>query len=53
MVPIPTKPPDVVVITVPPEPTEILSPADNKPILLSNFNFDEVPKSLFVLNNIS
>ena len=53
MVPIPTKPPDVVVITVPPAPTVILSPVVNSPLEVSKVNFVDVEKSLSLLNNIS
>ena len=53
MVPIPTEPTPVVVITVPPAPTIILSPAVNNPLDGSNFNFVDVENSFAVLNIIS
>ena len=49
VVPIPTNPPKVVVITVPPVPTVILSPTANNP--LSNVNLVSVSKSPLFLNN--
>ena len=53
VVPIPTEPIPVVVITVPSVPTLSLSPTDKRPIEESNFNFDDVENSFEVLNNIS
>ena len=50
---IPTNPDAVVVITVPPAPTVILSPAVNNPLEVSNVNFADVENSFEVLNNIS
>jgi hypothetical protein len=53
VVPIPTEPIPVVVITVPPAPTIILSPAVNNPLDESNFNFVDVENSFALLNIIS
>lgn len=53
MVPIPTEPVPVVVITVPPAPTVILSPAVNSPLDVSKVNFVDVENSFAVLNNNS
>ena len=53
VVPIPTEPTPVVVITVPPAPTIILSPAVNNPLDESNFNFVDVPNSSEELNKSS
>ena len=51
MVPIPTKPILVAVITVPPIPTFSAFPAVKMPVTLSKVNNEEVPNSLLLLNN--